>query len=54
MVLVDDLVASIELLLDARVSAIGIDSSLAICTRISFASGTGYDVDGSYRDFRIA
>ncbi len=45
LVLVDDLVASIELLLDARVSAIGIDYSLAICARISFASGTGDVVD---------
>ena len=45
LVLVDVLVASIELLLDVRVSAIGIDTSLAICARISFSSGTG-DVVG--------
>ncbi len=41
LVLVDVLVASIELLLDIRVSAIGIGSSLAVCARMSFASGTG-------------
>ncbi len=45
MALVDVLVASIKLLLDIRVSAIGIESSLAICARISSSSGTG-DVVG--------